>query len=95
MIMDAERLVKFSRDNISAERRSPGRPKNRRSDLIPGTTYKEKKKKKNKKVMLLSCTVYSESTSILLTTCQDRTLNCFYTPICNPQELPPLQDFGF
>ena len=33
--MDAERLVKISRDNIPAERRSPGRLKRRWSDLIP------------------------------------------------------------
>ena len=33
--MDAERLVKSSRDNIPAGRRSPGRPKKRWSDLIP------------------------------------------------------------
>ena len=32
--MDAERLVKISRDNIPAGRRSPGRPKRRWSDLI-------------------------------------------------------------
>ena len=32
--MDAERLVKISRDNISGGRRSPGRPKRRWSDLI-------------------------------------------------------------
>ena len=31
---DAERLVKISRDNIPAGRRSPGRPKRRWSDLI-------------------------------------------------------------
>ena len=34
--MDAERLVKISRDNIPAGRRSPGRPKRRWSDLILG-----------------------------------------------------------
>ena len=33
--MDAGRLVKISRENIPAGRRSPGRPKRRRSDLIP------------------------------------------------------------
>jgi hypothetical protein len=33
--MDAERLVKISRDNIPAGRRSPGRPKRRWSGLIP------------------------------------------------------------
>jgi len=33
--VDAERLVKTSRDNITAGR-SPGRPKRRWSDLIPG-----------------------------------------------------------
>ena len=33
--MDARRLVKFSRDNITAGRRSPGRPKRKWSDLIP------------------------------------------------------------
>jgi hypothetical protein len=33
-IMDAERLVKISRDSIPAGRRSPGRPKRRWSDLI-------------------------------------------------------------
>ena len=32
--MDAETLVKISRDNIPAGRRSPGRPKRRWSDLI-------------------------------------------------------------
>ena len=32
--LDAERLVKISRDNIPAGRRSPGRPKRRWSDLI-------------------------------------------------------------
>ena len=32
--MDAERLVKLLRDNIPIERRSPGGPKRRRSDLI-------------------------------------------------------------
>ena len=32
--MDAERLVKISRDNIPAGKRSPGRPKRRWSDLI-------------------------------------------------------------
>ena len=32
--MDAERLVKISRDNIPAGRSSPGRPKRRWSDLI-------------------------------------------------------------
>ena len=32
--MDAERLVKISRDNIPAGRRSPGIPKRRWSDLI-------------------------------------------------------------
>jgi hypothetical protein len=31
---DAERLVKISRDNVPAERRSPGCPKRRWSDLI-------------------------------------------------------------
>ena len=33
--MDAERLVKISRDNIPVGRRSPRRPKRRWSDLIP------------------------------------------------------------
>ena len=33
--IDAERLVKTSRDNITAGRRSPERPKRRWSDLIP------------------------------------------------------------
>ena len=33
--MDAERLVKISKDNIRSGRRSPGRPKRRWSDLIP------------------------------------------------------------
>ena len=33
--MDAERLVKFSRDNIPTGRRSQGHPKRRWSDLIP------------------------------------------------------------
>ena len=33
--MDAERLVKISRDNIP-DGRSPGRPKRRWSDLMPG-----------------------------------------------------------
>ena len=33
--MDAERLVKISRDNIPAGRTSPGRPTRRWSDLIP------------------------------------------------------------
>ena len=33
--MDAEKLGKISRDNIPAERRSPGRLKRRWSDLIP------------------------------------------------------------
>ena len=32
--MDAERLVKISRDNIPVGRRSRGRPKRRWSDLI-------------------------------------------------------------
>ena len=32
--MDAEKLVKISRDNIPVGRRSPGRPKRRWSDLI-------------------------------------------------------------
>ena len=32
--MDTERLVKISRDNIPAGRRSPGCPKRRWSDLI-------------------------------------------------------------
>ena len=32
--MDAERLVKISRDNTPVERRFPGRPKRRWSDLI-------------------------------------------------------------
>ena len=32
--MDAERLVKISRENIPAGRRSPGRPKIKWSDLI-------------------------------------------------------------
>ena len=32
--MDAERLVKISRDNILARRRSPGRPKRRWSDEV-------------------------------------------------------------
>ena len=32
--MDAERLVKISRDNIPFGRRYPGRPKRRWSDLI-------------------------------------------------------------
>ena len=44
--MDAERLVKISRDNIHAGRRSPGCPKRRWSDLVPrGTDYNKKKKK--------------------------------------------------
>jgi hypothetical protein len=34
--MDAEKLVKISRDNIPAGRRSPGLQKRRWSDLIPG-----------------------------------------------------------
>jgi hypothetical protein len=34
MRMDAERLVKISRDNIPAGRSSPVRPKRRWSDLI-------------------------------------------------------------
>ena len=34
MRMDAERLVKISRDNIPAGRGSPGLPKRRWSDLI-------------------------------------------------------------
>ena len=33
-IMDAEKLVKISEDNIPAGRRSPGRLKRRWSDLI-------------------------------------------------------------
>ena len=33
--MDAERLVKISRDHIPAGRWSPGRPKRRGKDLIP------------------------------------------------------------
>jgi len=33
--MDAERLVKISRDNIPIGRRFKGRPKRRWSDLIP------------------------------------------------------------
>ena len=36
MTMDAERIVKISRDTISAARRYLGRPKRRPSDLIPG-----------------------------------------------------------
>ena len=32
--MDAERLIKISRDNIPVGRRSPGRPKRRWSELI-------------------------------------------------------------
>ena len=32
--MDAERLVKISRDNIPSRRRSPGRPKRRWSGII-------------------------------------------------------------
>ena len=32
--MNAEKLVKISRDNIPATRRSPGRPKSRWRDLI-------------------------------------------------------------
>ena len=40
--MDAERLVKISRDNIPARRRSPGRPKRRWSDLIPGAAHNKK-----------------------------------------------------
>ena len=32
--MDAERLVKISRDNVPIGRRSPGHPKRRWSDLI-------------------------------------------------------------
>ena len=34
--LNAEKLVKISRDNIPAVRRSPGCPKRRWSDLIPG-----------------------------------------------------------
>ena len=34
--MDAERLVKISRDNKHSGRRFPGRPKRRWSDLVPG-----------------------------------------------------------
>ena len=34
--MDAEIFVKIIRDNIPAGKRSPGRPKRRWSDLIPG-----------------------------------------------------------
>jgi hypothetical protein len=34
--MDAERLVKISRDNIPAGRKYPGRPKKRWNDLILG-----------------------------------------------------------
>ena len=36
--MDAERLVKISRDNIPAGRKSPRRPKRRWNDLIPNYT---------------------------------------------------------
>jgi hypothetical protein len=46
--MKAERLVKISRYNISAGRRSPGSSKRRWSDLIPGGTANNKKKKKKK-----------------------------------------------
>ena len=50
--MDPEGLVKISRDNIPAGRRSPGLPKRRWSDLIPELTgafayNKEEKKKVN------------------------------------------------
>ena len=34
--MDIERLINISRDNIPTGRRSPGRPKRRWRDLIPG-----------------------------------------------------------
>jgi hypothetical protein len=34
--MDSERLVKISKDNIPAGRKSPGCPKRRWSDLIAG-----------------------------------------------------------
>jgi hypothetical protein len=34
--MNAEKLVKISRNNIPAGRRSPRRPKRRWSNLIPG-----------------------------------------------------------
>ena len=34
--MDAERLVKISRDNIPAGRRSPGHPERSWSNLVPG-----------------------------------------------------------
>ena len=35
MRMDAERLIKISKDNIPARRTSPGCPKRKFSDLIP------------------------------------------------------------
>ena len=34
--MKAERIVKTSRDNLSSGRKSPGHPKIRWGDLIPG-----------------------------------------------------------
>ena len=37
--IDAERLIKISRDNLPAGRRSPGRQKRRWSDLIPTTRH--------------------------------------------------------
>ena len=41
--MDAERLVKISRDNISAGRRFPGCPKRRWSNLISDLPTTKKK----------------------------------------------------
>ena len=58
--MGAERLVKISRDNIPAGRRSPGRPKRRWSDLglvkqeDSLTTTKRKKKKKKNEILVMT-----------------------------------------
>ena len=56
--MDAERLVKISRNNITAGRRSPGLPKRIWSWLKqaepPITEKKKKKKKKEKKEKRMS-----------------------------------------
>ena len=43
--IDAERLVKTTRDNTLVGRRSPGRPKRRLSDLIMAKSPTKKKKK--------------------------------------------------
>ena len=47
--MDAERLVKISRDNIPAVRRFPGRPKRRWSDLIPNLKRRNRLQQRRKR----------------------------------------------